>query len=241
MSVRTLLAAGLDHVVGAEAARDLLARLVARHRDDGAGAEALGGEHGRQAHRAVADDRHGAARRDSGRDRGVVSGGKHVRQRQQVGEQRLVDVTGDRHEGAVGPGHAHELGLAALVAAAVDTGGLDARRTVCAGVVAVEERGDHEVAGLDGRHGRADALDDADELVADLLGLADLVDASVGPQVRAADAGGHDADDRVGVVLQVGVGERVESDVAGGMKNGGSHGAILPASGTHRACDRIGT
>ena len=44
---------------------------------------------------------------------------------------------------------------------------------------------------------RADVLDDADELVADRAGLERRV-AAVVPEVRAADAGQHDADDRVG-------------------------------------------
>ena len=46
-------------------------------------------------------------------------------------------------------------------------------------------------------HVGADVLDDADELVADRAGLERRV-AAVVPEVRAADAGQHDADDRVG-------------------------------------------
>ena len=70
-------------------------------------------------------------------------------------------------------------------------------RQLRAGAVAERERRDDEVARLDGRHLGADVLDDADELVADRAGRERRV-AAVVPEVRAADAGQDDADDRVG-------------------------------------------
>ena len=83
-----LLAALGDDVGRAEGAGDLLAGLVARHRDDPLGAHLGGGEHAAQADRAVADHDGGAARLHAGRDGGVPAGGHHVGQGQQRRDQR---------------------------------------------------------------------------------------------------------------------------------------------------------
>ena len=72
----------------------------------------------------------------------------------------------------------------------------------------------------------ADGLDDADELVTDAPGSVDLGQSAVGPEVRAADAGRHDADDGIAVLDQLGGVDVVESDVTGRVENGGSHGAF---------------
>jgi hypothetical protein len=58
-------------------------------------------------------------------------------------------------------------------------------------------RGDNEVPGVDRVDAAADLLDDTDELVPHGTGAVDGPEAAVGPQVRAADAGGDDAHDRV--------------------------------------------
>ena len=61
------------------------------------------------------------------------------------------------------------------------------REPTRAGAVAEDERGDHQIAGGDGRDVAADVFDDADELVADradgVVGLAPVV-----PEVRPAHA-----------------------------------------------------
>ena len=61
-------------------------------------------------------------------------------------------------------------------------------------------------------------------------GPLDLGQAAVGPEVGAADAGGHDADHGVTVLDQLRVVDVVESDVTGRVENGGSHGPFLSAS-----------
>ena len=68
-----------------------LAVGVAAEGDDPLGAEPLGGEHGREADGAVADDRDGAAGLDLRADGGVMAGGHHVGERQQRA-QHLVGV-----------------------------------------------------------------------------------------------------------------------------------------------------
>ncbi len=65
---------------------------------------------------------------------------------------------------------------------------MDAADTQGARVVGEHERRDDEVADLDLRDGRSDLLDDTDEFVPDLVGLVDLVDAPIGPEIRTADA-----------------------------------------------------
>ena len=58
-----LLAALGDDVGGAELAAEVGAVLVPAHQDDPLGAEPLGGQHGEQPDRAVADHGDGGARR----------------------------------------------------------------------------------------------------------------------------------------------------------------------------------
>ena len=48
--------------------------------------------------------------------------------------------------------------------------------------------------------------------------------AAVGPQVRAADAGGHEADDYVAGLLDRRVLTLLDADVAGGVQHGSTHG-----------------
>ena len=103
-----------DDVGRAERAGQLLARLVARHRDDPGGAEPRGGEHGAEADGAIPDDDDRAPRRDAGRDGGVVAGAHHVRQRQQARDELVARVLGRRHERAVGVRDADLRALAAV-------------------------------------------------------------------------------------------------------------------------------
>ena len=138
--------------------------------------------------------------------------------------ERIISVgvagAGDAHEGGVGERHAHGLALAAVHAAvgpeaAVDAARGDARPAVRAGAVAVGEGGDDDVALVERADLGADVLDHADELVADrpvrLVGRL----APVEPQVRAADAGEHDAHDGVGRLDDLGIGALGDFDLAG--------------------------
>ena len=94
--------------------------------------------------------------RHAGRDGRVVAGAHHVREREQARDELLRRVFGRRDERAVGERNAHLLALAAVgegaelvvgaPPAAVLARGADAVAAVHAGVVAVVERGDHEVA-----------------------------------------------------------------------------------------------
>ncbi len=82
---------------------------------------------------------------------------------------------------------------------------------------------------------RADLLDHADVLVADAVGLADLVLAAVGPQVGAADAGGEDAHQGLVRLLEHGVREGLGADVAGGVDDGGAHPPTVRQAAPARA------
>ena len=70
---------------------------------------------------------------------------------------------------------------------------------------------------------RADVLDDADELVADRARLERRV-AAVVPEVRAADAGEHDAHDRVGGLDDDRVGPVAGLDPVGFDEESSTHG-----------------
>ena len=99
---------------------------------------------------------------------------------------------------------------------------------VRARAVAEGERRDHEVARCEVGDVGADVLDDADELVADRAGLERRV-AAVVPEVRAADAGEHDAHDRVGRLDDDRVGPVAGLDRVGLVEDGCTHGLHISA------------
>ena len=225
----TFLAALGDDVGGAELAAQIGAVGVPAHQDDLLGAQPLRGQHAAQSDGAVADDGHGVAGLHPGGDRAVVAGAEHVGQRQQRRHERRV--RGDRQldQRALGQRHPHRLALAGVHAgrapsAAVAAGDLQARRAEVAGVVRPHERRHHQVAGSEAGDLRADLLDDADELVAHPAALLVGGHRLVRPQVAAADARGGDADDRVGGLVQHGVGHVLDAHVAGLVHHGCSHG-----------------
>jgi hypothetical protein len=109
---------------------------------------------------------------------------------------------------------------------------VDARRLVAgladlACVVRGEERADDELAGLDGCHRVTDFFDDADVFVAHVKGLSDLVGAAVRPQIRPADAGGRQPDDRVGRLQDLRFLDILHSDVTGGVHHDTTHEDLL--------------
>ena len=71
--------------------------------------------------------------------------------------------------------------------------------------------------------GAADLFDDADRFVAHRLTVFERSIRRVRPQVAAADAGAGDADDRVGRVDDGGVGDVLDTDVAGLVHDGCAH------------------
>ena len=92
--------------------RQLLARLVAAHRDDPLRAELLRGQHAEQPDRAVTDHRDGLAGSGLGGDGGEPAGAEHVGGGQEVRDQIGVRDVGGGDQGAVGQRHPHPLGLA---------------------------------------------------------------------------------------------------------------------------------
>ena len=135
-----------------------------------------------------------------GGDGAEPAGAEHVGGGQKVGDQVLVRQLGGGDQGAVGQRHPHPLRLRAVRGAGLplDAGGLVAGPADLAGVVGGEERADHELARSHGGHRRADLLHDAGVLVTHRRRLDDRVRAAVGPQVRTADAGRGQPDDRIG-------------------------------------------
>src|SRR5205823_11413719 len=192
-------AAFLDDVGCAELARQALPRLVAAHRDHPLGAELLRREHGEQSNGAVADDRDRLARAGLGGHCAEPAGPEHIGGREQARDQVIRRDLWCGDEGAVGEGDAQPLGLRAQRAHrdAVDAGALVAGPADLARVVGTPERADDELAGHDRLDLCTDLLDDSDVLVPHRCRPGELLDAAIGPQVRAADAGRGHADDRV--------------------------------------------
>ena len=154
----------------------------------------------------------GLARADPRGEGRVVAGSHHVGQREQRRHQRVVLADRQHDERAVGLRDAHGLALAAVdvvgaVPAAVEARGVQSLAAEDAGAVGPEERRDDEVAGLDRADVGADGLDDADELVAHAAAGLARAPSVVRPEVAAADRGAGDADERVGRLDQVGVGD----------------------------------
>jgi hypothetical protein len=167
----------------------------------------------------------------------VVTGGEHVRERQEVRNEAFVRLSGRGDERPVGQGDADHLTLSTVdhvpvaigvaPAPSMDAGRVDAAAAEGAGVVGEHERGDHEVARLDRLNVGSDLLDDADELVADPPGTVHLGQPAIGPEVGPADTSGHDTDDGITVLDQLGSVDIFDADVSGGVENGGSHGPFL--------------
>lgn len=169
--------------------------------------------------------------------------------REDVGEHRVVGFVcgaGRQFQRVeVGEGDAQVLGLAAFVGAhgdvAVGAAG-EARvdgeaeaglagEAVLAETARDVERHDDAVAGFDRGDAGSGLLDDAHVLVTEddaRLGVgAAFVHMKVGP----ADAGGGDADEGVGGVVQVGVLDGFDADVVGTVIDDSTHGGGTPSVG----------
>ena len=226
LDLRGALVATLgDDDVGAELAGERRPVLVAGEGDDLLSPQGLGGQDGGQAHGAVADHRDGLAGAGLGGDGPEPAGSQDVGGGQQRGDDLgvLGLAAGNDDEGSVGQGHARVLGLGVPDEAAVGAARLEAVLADLAGVVAQAEGADDEVADLDVRDLVADLDDGAHVLVAHGAGLLHGGDAPVGPQVRAAHAGGLELDDGVGGLDDVGDLAVLDTDVSGGVHDDAAH------------------
>src|SRR6202012_2776013 len=104
--------------------------------------------------------------------------------------------------------------------------GLDPVAAVRARVVACEEGSDHELAGLDRGDVTTDGLDDAAIFVAERGGLGHGGKAAVLPEIRAADTGGGDADDRIGGSDDLRLGNVLRPHITGAIDDTSSHKAF---------------
>src|SRR5262249_33505625 len=147
------------------------------------------------------------------------------------GQQARYEVVGwdvgSRDERPVRQRHAEPRGLRAADELAVLARRLIARFAVRARVVGSEEGADDELTWLDRGYGASDLLDNPAVLVTHRCRLGHLLHASVGPEVRTADARGREVDDGVCRVEDLRVGTLFEADIAGLVEDGGSHGSSL--------------
>jgi hypothetical protein len=201
---------------------------MAAREQDPLGAQPPGGDHRAQTDRTVPDDQHRVTAADAGGDRAVVAGGHHIGQRQQRRQQRGVGGHRQLDQGAVRVRHANRLALTAVdpvesVPAAVAAGDVQPLGAVVAGVVAVGEGGDDQVAGLQAGHVRTGLLDDAEELVSHGTSGAGGGHGPVGPQVAAAHTGRDRAHDGIGGVHDLRIGPVLDADIAGSIHHCGTH------------------
>ena len=216
-------------------------RLVAAHGDDPLGAELLGRQYGEQTDGAVADHGDGLAGAGLGGDGAEPAGAEDVGGRQQARDEVVGRDVGRGDQRAVGQRDAQQVGLGAQRAHrhAVHAGALVAGAADLARVVGRPERADDELARLDRRDGVADFLDDAGVLVAHRHRPHRVLDpdAAVGPQVRAAHAGGRDADDRVGRLDDLRRFALLDPDLARAVHHRAAHHAAAFASSWARLVD----
>jgi len=98
-----------------------------------------------------------------------------------------------------------------------------------AGAVGPQERRDDEVTDLHGADVGADRLDNADEFVSHALaGLAGF-HRPVRPEIAAADGGAGDDDESVGRLDEAGVGDGLDTNVAGAVHDSCSHVGDYPS------------
>ena len=192
----------------------------------------LGGEHGRQTDRTVTDNRDGLAGRDLGGHGGEPAGTEDVGRRQQRRNQIGLGLTRCRNESAIRVRNAGLLGLGANrlgYELAIHALGLITGPANLASVVGDDERADDEVADLDVPHRVADLLDNPDVLVPHHLVVGRL-DPPVRPQVRPADTGCGQPDDRVSGLDDLRVFAFLHSDIAGAIHDYATHQSSLLAS-----------
>jgi len=229
------LLTALRHDVGrTERPRERLPAGVPGHGHDAVGTEPPGREDRAQPDRSVADDDDGRALPHAGRDGRVVPGPQHVGEREQARDELVVGEGRGRDEVRVGERGTHQLALRAVDEQAlmvlvpphdpVHAGGREAVPAVRAGPVAERERCDHEVAGPHRAHVGADGLDHPDQLVTDPPWVRRRPDPAVAPQVGAAHARGHHAQEGIGRAVQDGVRHPLEADVVRTVEDGGTHG-----------------
>jgi hypothetical protein len=215
---------------------------VPRHRDDAVVTQLLRGQDAEQPDGAVTHDRDRFAGARLGGDGGVPAGSEHIGCREQRRHEVRRRFARRLHEGAVGERDAGVLRLGADRAHhhLVHAARLVARLADLAGVVGGDERADDVVTGNDGGHGLPDGLDDADVLVAHALPVrGEGLEAAVRPEVRPADAGRGDADDRVGRLDDDGHLEFFGPDIAGGVHDDSTHGGSPSSNGCFHCAPRV--
>ena len=160
-----------------------------------------------QADRAIAEHDGRIPRLHLGAGRGMIAGRHHIGQRQQRGEHLIgegLGIAGNYDQSAFGFRNTQVFGLTShtvLIAeiAAMRAAGFETGLAHRAFAAAVWERNDHKIARLDDGDILPDRFDDADGLMASLAvdGFATI---AVEPQIGAAHAGAHHADNRLAAV-----------------------------------------
>lgn len=174
---------------------------------------------------AVADDGDRFARSGFRSYGGEPTGAEYVGGCKEAAGLPLGRLSVDRDEGAVRERDASVFGLGADRAHhdLVDTARLKARLADFAGVVRRDERAHDEVPNFDVVDLRADLFDDAHVFVSHRRRAIQLFDAAVRPEVGTADAGGCNANDRVGRFDDHRRFDLFDPDVAGGMHDDSAH------------------
>ena len=222
----------VDGHVGAELLGCLQARVGEVDGHDVAGAVQRGCHHGRQSDRSGSDDGDSVPRSDP-----AVDDAHLVRRGQDVGEHQhrlVVHASGNGIGGGVGERHPDVLRLRPVDPVAEDPATTAEALAVLpftavpAPTAGAHARHQHPVSRSDGRDGRPDRLDGAHRLMAEDPARCRVRQVAFEDvQVGAADGGGVDADDRVGLVHDAWIGDVVPALLAGTVVNEGLHDDLL--------------
>jgi hypothetical protein len=238
-----LVASLADDVCCAERSHECDAVWMTAQEDDLLGAEASGGDHAAQADGSVSDNGRSLPGANLGGDRRVMTGGHHVRrQGKKRRHQRVVFADRQDDERPVCLRDAHRLALSAVDPVQAPLSSVEAWRVQPfpaedAGAVGVQERRDDDVADLQVADVGADGLDDADELVSHTTAGLAVFHRLVRPEIAAADGGTGDDDEGVGRFDQAGVGDVLDTDVAGAEHDSCAHRGLT--SGFRRVAGRL--
>src|SRR5712691_618590 len=102
-----------------------------------------------------------------------------------------------------------------------------ARTTELAGAIRDQERGDHAIPFFEGAHLGPDLLDDSHPLVPHALSRFPLIDATIGPQIRATNPRMRNPSNHIGWSRNAGIGNLVDAHICGSMIHGCSHMFLL--------------
>src|SRR6266702_3146155 len=228
-----LLISGRDDIGGPTCLRQFQPLLPVSDEKDTSGPQTFGGQDSTESDGSIANHYDRAACLDPCGDGSMIACRHDIGEGKDGFEQLLVAFhRGRKHyQGTVGVGDANGLALAAIMGTAparsMYAGAWQTCTTELAGAIRDQERGDHAIPLFDGAHLRPDLLDHPHPLVSHAISRLTLIDATIGPQIRATNTRMRNTGNHIGWGLNDGIGDLVDAHISRSMINGCSHSFLL--------------